>query len=251
MNKFRFKGTVSIKHLNTRKEGDDDAQKLCVDLKLNALTDKTVFHFFDDQLPFALWLPGTGAKRNLHLGPLEFCHEHEGYRLECCGSSHHGVKVKKFKLTILDGEHVDLTFSVSFEPSGTEVATLAEYLADDIDITLEAGNNELAFDGDDDGIWARSVSRMPAPAGKVLVEFGGSDSQAPSDSDLLAGLNGDDPLLEQAKALVIKERKASVSMIQRHLRIGYNRATRLIEAMESEGVVSAPDSEGNRTVLQD
>ena len=244
MNKFRFKGTVSIKHLNTRKEGEDDNQKLCVDLKLTALTDKTVFHFFDDQLPYALWLPGTDAKRNLHLGPLSFGHEHEGYRLECCGSTHHGVKVKKFNLAILDGGHVDLQFSVSFEPSGTEVATLAEYLADDIDITLEPSTEGLPFEGDDDGIWAISVSRMPE-----RKDHAPPDSAGPTDSDLLAGLEGDDPMYEQAKQVVVGQQRASISLIQRHLRIGYNRAARLLEALEAEGVVSPMANDGSREVL--
>lgn len=242
MNKFRFKGVVSIKHLNTRKEGAEEEQKLCVDLKLNTLTDDTVFHFFDDQLPYALWLPGTAAKRNLQLGPLSFGHEHEGYRLEVCGSTHHGVKVKKFSLTIMDGKRVDMTFSVSFEPSGTEVATLAEYLADDIEIVLEPANDELEFTADD-GIWARSVSRIPPQANVP------DDGAGPSDSDLLAGLEGEDPMYLQAVEIVTSQRKASISLVQRHLRIGYNRAARLLESMESAGVVSPMKADGNREVL--
>lgn len=246
MNKFRFKGTVSIKHLNTRKEGEDEAQKLCVDLKLNALTDRDVFHFFDDQLPHALWLPGTGAKRNLQLGALEFGHELESYRMECCGSTHHGVKVKKFKLSIMDGERVDLTLSVSFEPSGTEVATLAEYLADEIDIVLEPGNEELDFAGIDDGIWARSVNRIPE-----RKDHTPPDSAGPSDSDLLAGIDGEDPMYEQARTLIVTQQcKPSISQLQRLLRIGYNRAARLLEAMQAAGIVSPMSNDGSRTVLQ-
>lgn len=245
MNKFRFKGTASIKHLNTRKEGPDEEQKLCVDLKLNAMVDgAAVFHFLDDQLPHALWLPGTGAKRNLQLGPITFGHEHEGYRLICCGSTHHGVKVKKFNLEIMDGRRVSLTFSVSFEPSGTEVAALAEYLADDIDIQLEPGNEELDFAGTDDGIWAYSVSRAPE-----AVKQQADDAAGPADSDLLAGMEGDDPLYEQAVEVVKAHNRASISLVQRHLRIGYNRAARLLEAMESAGLVSPMSNDGARTVL--
>lgn len=245
MNKFRFKGTASIKHLNTRKEGEEEAQKLCVDLKLNARTDLTVFHFFDEQLPHALWLPGTMAKRNLQLGPLTFGHEHEGYSLECCGSTHQGVKVKKFHLEILDGGHINLTFSVSFEPSGTEVATLAEYLADDIDIVLQSANQEFDFDGTDDGIWARSVNRIPERKDHIPP-----DSAGPSDSDLLAGIDGEDPMYEQARTLIVMQQcKPSISQLQRLLRIGYNRAARLLEAMESAGVVSPMSNDGTRTVL--
>ncbi|STZ76211.1 putative cell-division protein [Bergeriella denitrificans] len=58
-----------------------------------------------------------------------------------------------------------------------------------------------------------------------------------------------DPLYDEAVAFVIKSRKASISGVQRALRIGYNRAARLIDQMESDGIVSAPETNGNRSVL--
>jgi len=58
-----------------------------------------------------------------------------------------------------------------------------------------------------------------------------------------------DPLYDQAVAIVLKTRRASISLVQRHLRIGYNRAARLIEQMERSGLVSAMQSNGNREVL--
>lgn len=58
-----------------------------------------------------------------------------------------------------------------------------------------------------------------------------------------------DPLYDEAVAIVLKTRKASISAVQRHLRIGYNRAARLIEAMEQAGLVSPMQSNGNREVL--
>ncbi|MCD4482902.1 DNA translocase FtsK [Chromobacterium vaccinii] len=68
------------------------------------------------------------------------------------------------------------------------------------------------------------------------------------------GLDGEsdgesDPLYDEAVAIVVKTRKASISSVQRHLRIGYNRAARLIEQMEAAGLVSSMESNGNRTVL--
>jgi S-DNA-T family DNA segregation ATPase FtsK/SpoIIIE len=62
------------------------------------------------------------------------------------------------------------------------------------------------------------------------------------------GGSGDD-LYDQAVALVARERKASTSFIQRHLQIGYNRAARLIDRMEQEGVVSPANHVGKREVL--
>ena len=58
-----------------------------------------------------------------------------------------------------------------------------------------------------------------------------------------------DPLYDQAVAIVLKNRKASISLVQRHLRIGYNRAARLVEQMEAAGLVSAMQSNGNREVI--
>ena len=58
-----------------------------------------------------------------------------------------------------------------------------------------------------------------------------------------------DPLYDQAVEIVIKNRKASISLVQRHLRIGYNRAARLLEDMEKAGLVSSLTSSGNREIL--
>ena len=58
-----------------------------------------------------------------------------------------------------------------------------------------------------------------------------------------------DPLYDEAVAIVMKTRRASISSVQRQLRIGYNRAARLIEEMERAGLVSSMQSNGNREVL--
>ena len=67
-----------------------------------------------------------------------------------------------------------------------------------------------------------------------------------------AGPPGDgsttDPLYDQAVEVVRTHQRASISLVQRHLRIGYNRAALMIEAMEAQGVVSGMASNGNRTV---
>jgi len=65
-----------------------------------------------------------------------------------------------------------------------------------------------------------------------------------------AGPTGEkDPLYDQAVEIVLRTRRPSISLVQRHLRIGYNRAARLIEDMERAGMVSAMQSNGNREVL--
>lgn len=60
----------------------------------------------------------------------------------------------------------------------------------------------------------------------------------------------DDPLYDPAVAIVRQHDKASISLVQRHLMIGYNRADRMIERMEKDGIVSPMDMSGSRTVLK-
>ena len=58
-----------------------------------------------------------------------------------------------------------------------------------------------------------------------------------------------DPLYDQAVEVVLKNKRASISLVQRHLRIGYNRAARLLEGMEKAGLVSSMQGNGNRDIL--
>lgn len=76
--------------------------------------------------------------------------------------------------------------------------------------------------------------------GGDLDSLGGGEASAGGEKD---------PLYDEAVAIVLKTRRASISSVQRQLRIGYNRAARLIEDMERAGLVSAMQSNGNREVL--
>jgi S-DNA-T family DNA segregation ATPase FtsK/SpoIIIE len=83
----------------------------------------------------------------------------------------------------------------------------------------------------DEGVLAEPA---PDAAGKAVDEAVDAES---------------DPLYDQAVDIVLKTRRPSISLVQRHLRIGYNRAARLIEQMEHAGVVSPMQSNGNRDIL--
>jgi S-DNA-T family DNA segregation ATPase FtsK/SpoIIIE len=87
-----------------------------------------------------------------------------------------------------------------------------------------------------------------------VLNGGEADGEGGDALDGVLGGNGNgngeaDALYDQAVAIVIKTRRPSISLVQRHLRIGYNRAARLIEQMERSGLVSPMQSNGNREVL--
>jgi S-DNA-T family DNA segregation ATPase FtsK/SpoIIIE len=86
-----------------------------------------------------------------------------------------------------------------------------------------------------DGITDDDNNSIPVPG---LPSEGGEDGDGESDA-----------LYDEAVQFVIESRKASISAVQRKLRIGYNRAARLIDTMEAAGVVSAAGHNGNREVL--
>ena len=78
---------------------------------------------------------------------------------------------------------------------------------------------------------------------------GAPDPDVPGTVDLGGDAESDEPLYDEAVAFVLESRRASISSVQRQLRIGYNRAARLIEAMEKAGVVSPMNGSGGREVL--
>ncbi|MEM1432886.1 MAG: DNA translocase FtsK 4TM domain-containing protein [Pseudomonadota bacterium] len=77
----------------------------------------------------------------------------------------------------------------------------------------------------------------------------GATEDVPGTLDLEESSDSDDALYDEAVAFVLDSRRASISAVQRKLRIGYNRAARLIESMEAQGVVSSMNSNGSREVL--
>ncbi len=121
-----------------------------------------------------------------------------------------------------------------------------------------------------DAIREGVVNKTPATAPSDLVErsnhlkaFGepkyvsgvveGPTDDKESDIDAVLGLggntNGENALYDQAVGIVIKDRKCSTSYIQRKLAIGYNKAARLVEQMEDQGLVSAANHVGKREIL--
>lgn len=218
MDKFEYKGKAEIKHLNVRKEGPDDEKALAVDVKLSFVASAELIDFFHDGLRSVLFTD-IGAVKNCYLESLKFSNKIKNCELTILDQHYNGVDVSKFVLTPKDTNQVTITFSVSISPSGTEVAQLAEYVMDEVDIHI-----------------------LPLPQ----LDFG-TAQEAPAH---VVNSDGPDALYDEAVKLVVQTRRASISLVQRHLRIGYNRAARLMEQMELGRVVSPMKSNGNRDVLK-
>jgi S-DNA-T family DNA segregation ATPase FtsK/SpoIIIE len=103
-----------------------------------------------------------------------------------------------------------------------------------------------------DGEVHRVVEHLKTEGGPQYLD-GVLDAGGNGDGEEGVSVNGGDaeadPMYDQAVAVVLKTRRPSISLVQRHLRIGYNRAARLIEQMERAGLVSAMQTNGNREVL--
>ena len=78
---------------------------------------------------------------------------------------------------------------------------------------------------------------LDGDSGEIAVNDGGGPG------------NESDPMYDNAVAIVLQHKRASISLVQRHLRIGYNRAARLLEQMEKSGLVSAMGTNGNRDII--
>lgn len=222
--KFKLAGKVQIEHLNARKEGPDDDKVLAVDLKLSTIAQAHVVSYFDAMLGPVLHAE-DGEPRNLALGAIHFTHELENYAIEVAGLCFRGCKLKRFQITPLRMSTVSLVFSASFKPEGDEVSTLAEYLGERVLMSIYPTDGELAF-------------------GDAVLQHEASTAASRASSE-----GASDPLFDRAVAFVCSQQTASISFLQRKLKIGYNRAAHLLEAMEKAGVVSPMSNSGHRDVM--
>jgi DNA segregation ATPase FtsK/SpoIIIE, S-DNA-T family len=109
-----------------------------------------------------------------------------------------------------------------------------------------------AFVSDDEVHRVVEALKMQGPPNYIegLLEGGTLDGEGGEAPEGGSGSGTEsDPMYDQAVAIVLQHRKASISLVQRHLRIGYNRAARLLEQMEQSGLVSTMSTNGNREIL--
>jgi S-DNA-T family DNA segregation ATPase FtsK/SpoIIIE len=129
--------------------------------------------------------------------------------------------------------------------NGLPVRVHGAYVADDEVHRVVAHWKERGGEPDYvEGILEGGVTAESVDTGSA-VGFGGLQATLQE-----AGVDGEsDALYDQAVAVVLQHKRASISLVQRHLRIGYNRAARLLEQMEKSGVVSSMATNGNRDII--
>ncbi|MCX7644261.1 MAG: DNA translocase FtsK 4TM domain-containing protein [Rhodobacteraceae bacterium] len=133
----------------------------------------------------------------------------------------------------------------------------AEQLLGQGDMLYMAGGGRIArvhgpFVSDEEVEEVVSYLKSYGPPEYVGSVVEGPDDDKADDIDLVLGLGSgesDDALYDQAVAVVLKDRKVSTSYIQRKLGIGYNKAARLVEQMEEQGLVSPANHVGKREIL--
>lgn len=166
------------------------------------------------------------------------------------------MRIKSIKVlaSIHDDEDANLeTQAARFDAelvlfAGTFLA-LWELLIKDFGGSTQEGVTWYPDDYKDFELPAKVIEEnTPGPVGEEVQEWserpGGAEYQGE-----MALADGPDGLYDEAVAFVVETRKASISAVQRKLRIGYNRSARLIEAMEAAGVVSPMGANGTREVL--
>lgn len=150
--------------------------------------------------------------------------------------------------------HLAMTWNDRVSFVLTDGLTLKRVAA--LDVLKETSTAEQTADEAFDGDFLLMAGELARLLSDLLHALGGERAPEAPDDLISAAEDAEspaaddvDPLYPQAVEVVTKRKRASISLVQRHLRIGYNRAARLLEQMEGTQIVSPMGSDGSRTVL--
>lgn len=236
-----FTGGVQITHLNLRKTDPNDADTLAADVKMVGFVEA-------DILPTLLCCAATEVQNLWHhdddqsprfpmIEKVQLTNVYRAHYLILRGHRFTGVDIKKLSYSAADHRRIELTFSATIaHPSDPEVMLLTELLQD-------CAACEIDCDPD---LFSDQEENERRSMGMIAKEPPAEDQ---NEMDFSSGVYDADPMYSNAVEVVRDLKKATISTLQRKLKIGYNRAARLIEALEFNRVVSVPDTHGVRTVL--
>jgi len=239
---------TKITNVNFRKENHGKDHVLAADVKFSMPLPVSMMHelavdsppisfsefFYDD--PIAVegsTIPDetTSRKRELGISSIGISMEFFGHNLSIQTDGEHtpaldfsDVKINGLSIVLEQERQITLSGRFQFEvPNDDEmIGRLAEFIKADAKITITPpAQGDLVND---------------AEAESNVVDFEENTDEA-------------DPLYEEAKGLVINRQRATISLLQKELKIGYNRAARLIEALEAGNVVGPHQDKAPRDVL--
>lgn len=240
-----FTAHADIKHLNIRKQGEDQ-EVLAVDIKLRAelqarVLDSLMCEDLNDGLAEGTFWMRSEDKAPVfpQLGEIAFSREYRNVQAKLCGFEVYGCTLKKFSFRALPEGKAETTFSVTItEPPPKLIDTLASMLAEAVLIDFSCPQGDLLQDGGDPlKDIGQKLTDSLCDAGVTLLR-----GEIPSTAT-------DELAYMQAVDFVRVEGKASVSFVQCKLGIGYNAAARLVERMEAEGIVGPAGPGGSRDIL--
>ena len=258
-----FREQPELQHINLRRQGDEHSAIICADLKLSGMAnvgdDGELFckllgcepeharsfwrepEYQTDALTGEPALPdGQPEIAFFGITSIKSWAAFEGHHSATVrGLQLRPAKLHKFEIKPRPGFLADLTLSMTIESiSEREIEILAMSLGDKVSCTITADPD--LFDGDE-----RSDGQIES----VTISAGGESVTLTADDAPGFGWHQPDPLYPDAVAFVRETHRASISALQRRLKVGYNRAARILEQLETTGVVSTQNEHGQRAVM--
>lgn len=253
----RSRELMELVHLNIRREVHGDERVNGIDIRFRVDLTNDVLAEFSPTLKTTLYareetpqgdfdpdsVPYTVVK-NPQMGTIKWDAKYDCARAVV----HHGIdgrndiafalaKVNKFSILPKNGGTLTCEFRVQVsDPDDMDIARLIAVNGQQVYVTIESEGGEPEEDEQADFGAAGNEGYAPPIDGTVKKDFGPAEDE-------------DDEFFKPAMEHVIREQKVSVSIIQKFCHVGFNRASRLVERMESQGIVSAEDAKGKRTVL--